>query len=120
MSILGDTRMDNWVELALRAAGATFGVLLSMIFVAPENTRATWYRLIFAPPAGFVFARPMQNVLWFLQGDGWEYTMPAAVAAGFVGWFMLEAAARGMASQKWIERTLEEILRLRGGSKDKA
>lgn len=117
MSIYEDTRMD-WQVWAAKFVGSAFGVLLSMVFVAPTNSRNAMYRILLAPIAGVIFAAPMQHIFWFLDGEGIENYMAAACAAGFTSWFVLEATARMMSSQVWLERLLAEILRLRGDKRE--
>lgn len=109
----------DWQTLAAKYLGSLFGVLLSMVFVAPSNTRNALYRILMAPIAGVIFSPPTQALLPFLAGSGWEHHMAAACAAGFSCWFVLEAGARMLSSRDWIERTLQEVLRLKGGGPPK-
>jgi len=118
MSTIGTRRMD-WQTLAAKYFGSAFGVLLSMIFVAPSNTRNALYRILLAPVAGVIFSPPMQALVPFLAGTGFENHMAAACAAGFSCWFVLEFAARMLSSKEWLERTLQEVLRLKGGGDKK-
>ena len=112
----GDTRMD-WQIWAAKYFGAAFGVLLSMLFVAPATNRNALYRILFAPIAGVIFSPAIQNLIWFLQGQGLEHHMAAACAAGFTCWFILEYVARLMSSREWLQKLLDEILRLRDSKK---
>ena len=116
MAHFGDTRMD-WQIWAAKYFGSAFGVLLSMLFVAPATSRNALYRILFAPIAGVIFSPAIQNLLWFLQGPGLEHHMAAACAAGFTCWFVLEYVARLMSSREWLQKLLDEILRLRGDKK---
>ena len=110
----------DWLTLAAKYAGSAFGVLLSMVFVAPTNSRNALYRILMAPIAGVIFSPPMQAMIPFLRGDGLEQHMAAACAAGLTSWFILEFIARMMSQREWLEKLLREILRLRGGdTKDK-
>lgn len=115
MSSYGDSRMDHWQIWAAKFFGSAFGVLLSMLFVAPKNSRNAMYRILFAPIAGVIFAPATQGAVWFLQGESLEIHVAAACAGGFTCWFILEFVARSMSSREWLEKLLEEILRLRGG-----
>lgn len=110
----GTIKMDLQTLFA-KYFGAAFGVLLSMIFVAPTNSRNALYRILCAPITGVIFSPSTQALLPFLQGTGFEHHMAAACATGFVCWFVLEAGARMLSSGEWIEKTLAEVLRLRGG-----
>ena len=116
-TFFGDTRMD-WQTLAAKFFGSAFGVLLSMLFVAPTNSRNALYRILFAPVAGVIFAPATQSMVWFLQGDKMENHMAAGCATGFTCWFVLEYVARLMSTRQWLEKLLEEVLRLRGPGKD--
>ena len=107
----------DWQVWAAKYLGAAIGVLLSMIFVAPASSRNALYRILFAPIAGVIFAPATQNLFWFLAGGGIEHHLAAACAAGFTCWFVLEYVARMMSSRVWLERVIEEILRLRGEGK---
>lgn len=107
----------DWQIWAAKYFGSAFGVLLSMLFVAPATSRNALYRILFAPIAGVIFSPAIQNVLWFLQGPGLEHHMAAACAAGFTCWFVLEYVARLMSSREWLQKLLDEILRLRGDKK---
>lgn len=100
---------------AAKFIGSAFGVLLSMVFVAPTNSRNALYRMLCAPIAGVIFSPATQALIPFLRGDGLEHHMAAACAAGFSCWFILEAGARMLSSRQWLEKLLEEVLRLRGG-----
>lgn len=80
----------DWQIWAAKYFGSAFGVLLSMLFVAPATSRNALYRILFAPIAGVIFSPAIQNLLWFLQGPGLEHHMAAACAAGFTCWFVLE------------------------------
>ena len=105
------------MDLSIWAAkffGAAFGVLLSMIFVAPANTRNALYRILFAPVVGMIFAPATQALIPFLRGDALEHHMAAGCAAGLSCWFVLEFAARMLSSKEWLERLLREVLRLKG------
>lgn len=116
MATYGDSRMDLQIWAA-KFFGSAFGVLLSMLFVAPTNTRNALYRILFAPIAGLIFAPAVQNLFWFLQGPGLEHHMAAGCAAGFSCWFILEFMARMLSSREWLQRLLDEILRIRGDKK---
>lgn len=105
----------DWQTLAAKYFGSAFGVLLSMVFVAPSNTRNALYRILMAPIAGVIFSPPTQSLLPFLAGNGWEHHMAAGCTAGLSCWFILEAGARMLSSRDWVERTLQEVLRLKGG-----
>lgn len=104
---------------AAKFFGSAFGVLLSMLLVAPKTSRNALYRILFAPIAGVIFSPATQNLVWFLKGDSLEIHMAAACATGFTCWFIIEAYARWLSSREWIERTLEEILRLKNGGDKK-
>jgi len=114
MSTIGDTRMDLNIWAA-KFFGSVFGVVLSMVFVAPSTHRNAIYRILFAPIAGVIFAPATQSLVWFLQGSSLEHHMAAGCAAGFCCWFILEFVARMMSSRQWLEKLLEEVLRLKGG-----
>lgn len=116
MATIGDSRMDFQIWAA-KFFGSAFGVLLSMLFVAPTNTRNALYRILFAPIAGLIFAPAVQNLFWFLQGPNLEHHMAAGCAAGFSCWFVLEYIARLLSSREWLQRLLDEVLRLRGDKK---
>lgn len=118
MSTYGDTKMD-FSLWAAKFFGSAFGVLLSMLFVAPASSRNALYRILFAPIAGMIFAPATQSLVWFLRGDSLEMHMAAGCASGFTCWFILEAGARMLSSRTWIERTLQEILRLKDGDDKK-
>lgn len=118
MSTIRNVGMD-WQTLAAKYFGSAFGVLLSMVFVAPSNTRNALYRILMGPIAGMIFATPTQALVPFLAGTGLEHHMAAACAAGFSCWFVLEFAARMMSSKEWLERTLQEVLRLKSGGDKK-
>jgi len=118
MSTIGDSRMDFNIWAA-KFFGSVFGVVLSMVFVAPTNSRNAFYRVLFAPIAGVIFAPATQSLVWFLKGDSLEHHMAAGCAAGFCCWFILEFVARMLSSRQWLEKLLEEILRLRGGGGSK-
>ncbi|MBN9347132.1 MAG: hypothetical protein J0I48_13185 [Devosia sp.] len=107
----------DWQIWAAKYFGSAFGVLLSMLFVAPATSRNALYRILFAPIAGVIFSPAIQNLLWFLHGPGLEHHMAAACAAGFTCWFVLEYVARLMSSREWLQKLLDEILRLRGDKK---
>lgn len=113
MSTIGGIRMDFGIWAA-KFFGAVFGVVLSMVFVAPTNSRNALYRILLAPIAGVIFAPATMALVPFLRGDLIEHHMAAACAAGFSCWFILEAGARMLSSRQWLEKLLEEILRLRG------
>jgi hypothetical protein len=104
----------DWSIWAAKFFGSAFGVLLSMLFVAPATTRNALYRICFAPIAGVIFSPAMQSAVWFLKGDKLEHHVAAACAAGFTCWFILEFVARTLSSRQWLEALLEEILKLRG------
>ena len=75
--------MGNRMDLSIWAAkffGSAFGVLLSMLFVAPTNNRNALYRILFAPIAGMICAPAVQNAVWFLRGEGLEHHMAAGCA----------------------------------------
>ena len=105
---------DAWLA---KAAGAVCGVLISLVMVAPDGTKNAFYRLALGTVGGIIFAPITQNVLPFFKGDGIEYHMAAGCITGFACWFILEATARLLASDKWVTRVLEEILRIRGSDK---
>ncbi|GLQ09263.1 hypothetical protein GCM10007913_11950 [Devosia yakushimensis] len=105
------------MDLSIWAAkffGSVVGVLISMVMVAPKNTRNGAYRILLAPIAGVIFAPAAQSVLWFLQGSTIEHHMAASCFTGFSCWFILEFTARMLSSEEWLRRLLEEVLRLRG------
>lgn len=105
------------MEFSIWAAkffGSVVGVLISMVMVAPKNSRNGAYRILLAPVAGVIFCPAMQGMLWFLQGSTLEHYMAASCAAGFSCWFVLELCARLLSSEEWLQRLLEEVLRLRG------
>ena len=116
MEQVGVSEMD-WPSLAAKFFGSAFGVLLSMLFVAPANNRNALYRILFAPIAGVIFAPSMQGVFWFLQGSTLEHLMAAGCATGFCVWFVLEVVARMLSRQDTLQRLLEELLTLRGDGK---
>lgn len=105
----------DWQVWAAKFFGSVFGVLLSMIFVAPSNSRNALYRILFAPVSGVIFAPATQQLVWFLQGSSLEHHMAAGCAAGFTTWFILEYIARLMSSKEWLEKLLQEVLRLKSG-----
>lgn len=108
------------MDLSIWAAkyfGAAFGVLLSMVFIAPANTRNGWYRILLAPVAGLIFAPAVQQLIWFLAGTTLEHHIAAGCAAGFTTWFILEYTARLMSQKEWLEKLLVEVLKLKGGDK---
>lgn len=107
-----EIKMDTTIWAA-KFFGSVVGVLISMVMVAPKNTANGLYRILLAPIAGTIFAPGMQNVLWFLQGASIEHHIAAACAAGFTCWFILEFTARTLSSKEWLERLLEEVLRLK-------
>ena len=113
MSTQGAIRMDFNIWAA-KLFGSVVGVLISMVMVAPKNTRNGAYRILLAPIAGVIFAPAVQGVLWFLQGSAIEHHMAAACAAGFSCWFVLEFTARMLSSEEWLRHLLEEVLRLKG------
>lgn len=114
MASIGDSDKMDMTLWAAKFFGSAFGVLLSMLFVAPTNSRNALYRILFAPLAGVVFAPSVQAAVWFLQGNSFEHHMAAGCAAGFTCWFILEFVARMMSSREWLERLLREILKLKG------
>lgn len=116
MDLLGAERMD-WPSLAAKFVGSAFGVLLSMVFVAPANTRNAMYRMLLAPLAGVIFAPSMQGLLWFLAGSQLEHYVAAGCAAGFVVWFVLEFVARMLSRQDTLQRLLEELIKIRTDKK---
>jgi hypothetical protein len=104
----------EWSIWAAKMFGSVIGVLISMVMVAPKNTRNGAYRILLAPIAGVIFAPGVQGMLWFLQGASLEHHMAAACAAGFSCWFILEFIARMLSREEWLEHLLEEVLRLKG------
>jgi hypothetical protein len=100
---------------AAKFFGSVFGVVLSMVFVAPTNSRNALYRILFAPIAGVIFSPATMALMPFLRGEAIEHHMAAGCAAGFSCWFILEFAARLLSSREWLEKLLEEVLRLRSG-----
>lgn len=119
MSSHGDTTMDYSIWAA-KLFGSFFGVLVSMVMVAPKSTVNALYRILLAPIAGVIFAPSVQGLIWFLNGSSLEHHMAAGCAAGFTVWFILEFTARMMSSDEWLTRLLEEVLRLKGkGPSDK-
>lgn len=113
MSTHGDSTMDYSIWAA-KLFGAVFGVLLSMVMVAPKSTANGVYRILLAPIAGVIFAPAVQGMIWFLQGPSLEHHMAAACTAGFTCWFVLEFTARMLSSEEWLTKLLEEVLRLKG------
>jgi hypothetical protein len=109
----------DWSIWAAKLAGSAFGVLLSMLFVAPANTRNGLYRILFAPIAGVIFAPTVQQLFWFLAGTSLEHHIAAGCAAGFTTWFTLEFIARMMSQREWLEKLLRELLKIRDGSDKK-
>lgn len=118
MSTFGDSKMD-WSIWAAKFFGSAFGVLLSMLFVAPATTRNGLYRILFAPIAGVIFAPAVQQLFWFLAGTSLEHHIAAGCAAGFTAWFILEFVARMMSQREWLEKLLLELLKIRSGSDKK-
>lgn len=108
----------EWGIWAAKLFGSVVGVLISMVMVAPKNTRNGAYRILLAPVAGVIFAPALQGMLWFLQGASIEHHMAAACAAGFTCWFILEFVARMLSTEEWLRLLLEEVLRLRGKGPD--
>jgi len=107
----------DWQSWAAKFFGSVFGVLISMVMVAPKNSRNAVYRILLAPVAGVIFAPSIQGLVWFLQGSTLEHHMAAGCAAGFTCWFILEAAARFLSSEDTLRRLLEEMVKLSGKDK---
>ena len=100
---------------AVRLIGALIGVLVSMIMVAPDTSRAALYRFLVGLTMGFIFAPVIPNVygMGFLAGDGTDFVLARGAATGFAVWFILEAAARLLSSRDWIVATAKAIIDLR-------
>ena len=102
---------DIWLA---KIAGALCGVIISMVMIAPESNKNAFYRLGLGSAGGIIFSPITMNVLPFFRGDGgMEYHLAAACLTGFACWFILEGIARLLASDKYIARLLEEVLRLK-------
>lgn len=119
MSSIGGSRMDLTIWAA-KFFGSVFGVVLSMVFVAPTNSRNALYRILLAPIAGVIFSPATMALIPFLRGELLEHHMAAGCAAGFSCWFILESGARMLSSKEWLEKLLEEVLRLKGGGGPKS
>jgi len=111
-------QMDT-IPWAAKFIGSVIGVLISMIMVAPKNTRNAIYRGVASVPAGVIFAPSAQAAMWFLQGSSIEHHLAAGCFTGFTCWFILEATARFLSTEDTLRRLLEEMVRLSGKGGDK-
>jgi hypothetical protein len=105
----------------LRLIGALLGVLVSLVMVAPEGTKAAFYRVLVGVTMGVIFAPVMGSLplLSFLAGETTDLIIARSAAAGFSVWFILEAIARLMSSTDWIVKTAKAIIELRNTGEGK-
>ena len=93
-------------------------MLASLIMIAPEGTKNNVFRVLISITMGFIFAPLVPQVAFmdWTAGDSIDHAMARGAACGFAIWSVLQAAARLLSIKGgWVERTLREMARLRGG-----
>lgn len=109
---------EGWHQTAARAIGVLIGVLASLIMIAPEGTKNNAYRVLISITMGFIFAPLVPDVpfMAWTDGDSIDHAMARGAACGFAIWSVLQAIARLLSARGgFVERTLREMARLRGG-----
>ena len=101
-------------KLLAKAVGVFLGTLLSLVMVAPENTRNAIYRVVFGGIGGIIFTPITQALIPVFRGSSFEILVAASAATGFTCWFILEFIARIMSSKLTMARLFQELMKLRG------
>lgn len=109
----------NATHFAVRALGTLLGALVSLIVVAPPNTRNALYRLTLGVGLGIAFGPALPQIPWlaWLGGNTYDLMFARAVFAGLFTWITIEGVVRLLSNTDWAVRLAEEILIRRGGKK---
>jgi hypothetical protein len=116
--MLSNENIQTWI---LRGLGTLLGVLVSLVIVAPEHTKAALMRVAVGVIMGFIFAPTIPHWSFlglgapasFLAGEGSDLVLARGAATGFVIWFVLEFVARLMSSTEWLEKMVKNLVAMR-------